>query len=217
MATLTIRNIDDETKRLLRQRAARHEHSMEEEARQILRRPWRGIRPGAGRWAICWSSFRVPGSSCRTAATASRMSRSRCDSARYQCRFGTAEAQPRPRGRAMAEHPGGGGSLSPRHSRSRALLRLVDPAGRPPKTVSGDLIDRVVSQFEGRVVPFDLTAAVEYGRLMATARSAGVGLPILDGQVAAIARAQGAALATRNVKHFEQTGIPLLNPWEDTR
>jgi plasmid stability protein len=37
MATLTIRNIDDETKRLLRQRAARHERSMEEEVRQILR------------------------------------------------------------------------------------------------------------------------------------------------------------------------------------
>jgi plasmid stability protein len=37
MATLTIRNIDDETKRLLRLRAARHEHSMEEEVRQILR------------------------------------------------------------------------------------------------------------------------------------------------------------------------------------
>ena len=37
MATLTIRNLDDETKRLLRQRAARHERSMEEEVRQIIR------------------------------------------------------------------------------------------------------------------------------------------------------------------------------------
>ena len=90
------------------------------------------------------------------------------------------------------------------------------PDGRR-KRVSGDLVDRVVSQFEGRVIPFDLAAAVEYGRLMAAARSAGVGLPILDGQIAAIARAQGADLATRNVKHFEQTGIPLLNPWEGTR
>ncbi len=36
MATLTIRNIDDETKRLLRLRAAKHERSMEEEVRQIL-------------------------------------------------------------------------------------------------------------------------------------------------------------------------------------
>ncbi len=90
------------------------------------------------------------------------------------------------------------------------------PGGRR-KRVSGNLVDRVVSQFEGRVVPFDLAAAVEYGRLMATARSAGVGLPIFDGQIAAIARAQGAALATRNVKHFEQTDIPLLNPWEGAR
>lgn len=90
------------------------------------------------------------------------------------------------------------------------------PDGRR-KRVSGDLVDRVVNQFEGRVVPFDLSAAVQYGRLMATARSAGAGLPVLDGQIAAIARARGAALATRNVKHFEQTGIPLLNPWEGTR
>ena len=37
MATLTIRNIDDETKRLLRQRAAHHDRSMEEEVRQILK------------------------------------------------------------------------------------------------------------------------------------------------------------------------------------
>jgi len=37
MATLTIRNLDDELKSLLRIRAARHDHSMEEEARSILR------------------------------------------------------------------------------------------------------------------------------------------------------------------------------------
>jgi antitoxin FitA len=37
MATLTIRQLDDELKRELRIRAARHGRSMEEEARQILR------------------------------------------------------------------------------------------------------------------------------------------------------------------------------------
>ncbi len=42
MATLTIRKLDEETKRLLRERAARHDRSMEEEARQILRR---AVRP----------------------------------------------------------------------------------------------------------------------------------------------------------------------------
>lgn len=37
MASLTIRNLDDRTKNLLRLRAALHNRSMEEEARQILR------------------------------------------------------------------------------------------------------------------------------------------------------------------------------------
>ncbi len=37
MATLTIRNLDDELKSRLRIRAARHDHSMEEEVRLILR------------------------------------------------------------------------------------------------------------------------------------------------------------------------------------
>lgn len=37
MATMTIRNLDDDLKALLRLRAARHGKSMEEEARSILR------------------------------------------------------------------------------------------------------------------------------------------------------------------------------------
>ena len=37
MASITIRNLDDETKARLRLRAARQQRSMEEEARQILR------------------------------------------------------------------------------------------------------------------------------------------------------------------------------------
>lgn len=38
MATLTIRNLNEETKARLRQLAAQHGHSMEEEARRILNR-----------------------------------------------------------------------------------------------------------------------------------------------------------------------------------
>lgn len=37
MATMTIRNLDDDLKTMLRLRAARHGQSMEEEARSILR------------------------------------------------------------------------------------------------------------------------------------------------------------------------------------
>lgn len=37
MASLTIRKLDETTKRKLRTRAARHGHSMEQEAREILK------------------------------------------------------------------------------------------------------------------------------------------------------------------------------------
>jgi plasmid stability protein len=37
MASITIRNLDDETKERLRLQAARHRRSMEEEARTVLR------------------------------------------------------------------------------------------------------------------------------------------------------------------------------------
>jgi plasmid stability protein len=38
MASLTVRNLEEETKRVLRLRAARHGNSLEEEVRMILRR-----------------------------------------------------------------------------------------------------------------------------------------------------------------------------------
>ena len=48
MAMLTIRNLDDEVKRRLRRRAAKHGCSMEEEARQILRQALSGKTPEKG-------------------------------------------------------------------------------------------------------------------------------------------------------------------------
>ncbi|CAM3777764.1 plasmid stabilization protein [Rouxiella silvae] len=48
MATLTIRNLDDEVKDLLRLSAAKNGHSMEEEARVILRHALQGSQPSYG-------------------------------------------------------------------------------------------------------------------------------------------------------------------------
>lgn len=49
MATLTIRNIEDDLKSLLRMNAARHGWSMEEEVRKILRQACRAPdSPGLG-------------------------------------------------------------------------------------------------------------------------------------------------------------------------
>lgn len=54
MATLTIRNLDDSVKQALRERAARHGVSMEEEARVLLRR---GIEASGGAAAAAGKSF----------------------------------------------------------------------------------------------------------------------------------------------------------------
>jgi plasmid stability protein len=56
MAVLTIRNIEDSVKERLRVRAATHGHSMEEEARVILRRAVGGV-DGAGLWALSRQLF----------------------------------------------------------------------------------------------------------------------------------------------------------------
>lgn len=56
MATLTIRNIDDSIKERLRIRAARQGHSMEEEARLILKRAVGGMT-GASLWELSRELF----------------------------------------------------------------------------------------------------------------------------------------------------------------
>lgn len=68
--------------------------------------------------------------------------------------------------------------------------------------------------FNQRVVAFDLAAADEYGKILATRRSMGRPLSSLDGQIVAICRVHGFVLATRNEKDFEACGIEVRNPFE---
>jgi predicted nucleic acid-binding protein len=68
--------------------------------------------------------------------------------------------------------------------------------------------------FAEQVLPFDTAAAERYA-LVVTQRD-GLGLPIdgFDAQIAAICRAQRAALATRNLADFRKTGVEVINPWQ---
>ena len=73
--------------------------------------------------------------------------------------------------------------------------------------------DGVFAAFSEFVLSFDAGAAVHYARI--ARHRAEVGLPISgpDAQIAAICRARGAALATRNVKDFPETGVEVIDPW----
>lgn len=67
--------------------------------------------------------------------------------------------------------------------------------------------------FRGRILPFDQHAAEHFADIAATREQAGKRIEALDVQVAAIARANGMTVVTRNVRHFIECGIDVLDPW----
>ena len=63
------------------------------------------------------------------------------------------------------------------------------------------------------VLPFEERAAVAYGEIAAKLRREGRPSSVADVMIAAIVFTHGATLATRNTKHFEGTGISLVDPF----
>ena len=45
-------------------------------------------------------------------------------------------------------------------------------------------------------------------------RAAGQGIGMADSYIAAIARAKGLIVATRDTQPFAAAGVPVINPWE---
>lgn len=67
--------------------------------------------------------------------------------------------------------------------------------------------------FKHRLLSFDESAAHHYGTIMNERKKLGKPLSILDGQIAAIALAQNATLATRNIRDFIDCQLTLINPF----
>jgi predicted nucleic acid-binding protein len=87
------------------------------------------------------------------------------------------------------------------------------PAGKRRDQLAAAIEIIFMQEFAGRILPFDGDAARAFPAIVAAVgRRAG---PVMhpDLQIAAIASAHGAALATWNVKDFAGCGIPLINPW----
>ena len=76
-----------------------------------------------------------------------------------------------------------------------------------------EALRRLVVEFADRLVDFNVKAARTYGRILATTRRAGRPMTVPDALIAAIAEANGCALATRNVRNFATTGLDLIDPW----
>jgi predicted nucleic acid-binding protein len=85
--------------------------------------------------------------------------------------------------------------------------------GRRRRLLEDAFARALEEDFEGRVLPFDQMSAHTAAAIAAKQRAAGRPVEIRDVQIAGIAAARKAALATRNTRHFANFGIPLVNPW----
>ena len=91
------------------------------------------------------------------------------------------------------------------------LARLPPGARRAQLTQAFEAM--LTEDFSGRVLAFDLPAAVVYADLVAKRERDGQPVAMADAQIAATCLAHGAQLATRNVRHFEGLGFAWVNPW----
>ncbi|MET3106489.1 putative nucleic acid-binding protein [Oxalobacteraceae bacterium GrIS 2.11] len=89
----------------------------------------------------------------------------------------------------------------------------VLPAGKRKERLTQTL-DGLIGLFRNRVLPFDADAARCYAELAVTAKVAGMGFPMADGYIAAIAASRGFILASRDTAPYEAAKIVVINPWE---
>ena len=86
------------------------------------------------------------------------------------------------------------------------------PEGKRKNTLASAL-DGLLKLFDERILPFETNAAQSYAALPSHARAVGKGFPTPDGYIAAIAKATGFSVATRDTAPFDAAGVAVINPW----
>lgn len=89
----------------------------------------------------------------------------------------------------------------------------IMPDGRRRHTLETAARAMFLEDFEGRVLRFDMAAAVAYGEIFAARRRVGRPVATLDLMVAAVARAHRATVVTRDIPGFADCGVTVINPW----
>jgi|SRR5579859_6873815 len=88
------------------------------------------------------------------------------------------------------------------------------PAGKK-QTALLTLLGRWLAEVvQHRIANFDQEAALQAANLGAALKLKGRPRDPRDTMIAGIVLASGAKLATRNVRHFEDIGKSVVNPWE---
>ena len=87
------------------------------------------------------------------------------------------------------------------------------PEGKAKREKLALLINVLEVDFAGLILPFESKSAFFYAEIFAHHKIIGRPISVLDCMIAAIARANGCKLATRNVADFGQCGVEIVNPW----
>jgi len=88
------------------------------------------------------------------------------------------------------------------------------PASRRRTELDQMVANAEVDLFANRILSLDRESAHEFGRVVAKRRSMGRPILPMDGLIAAIALANGMAIATRDTDDFADLGIDLVNPFK---
>ena len=94
------------------------------------------------------------------------------------------------------------------------MIALLDHGRR--REAFAEYLLGLEQDFESRILSIDVETARIWGETTAAAQKRGKTIPPIDGLIAATAIRHGLHVMTRNVADFTETGVMLLNPWEDT-
>lgn len=95
---------------------------------------------------------------------------------------------------------------------SRGIAKL-DPGAR--QTELEQWLSATERLFISRLLPIDRHVAVRWGKLTDRCARQGVTIGQADALIAATALQHGLAIVTRNVRHFEPTGVHVIDPTQN--
>ena len=95
---------------------------------------------------------------------------------------------------------------------TRLGLALL-PQGRRRRALEAAFARLLEEDLENRVLDFDSAAATSAASLAAARQRAGRPMDLRDTQIAGIALARHATIATRNARHFADLKVAVVDPW----
>ena len=89
----------------------------------------------------------------------------------------------------------------------------IMPAGRRKLDLAEVIWRFLVQEMRTEILQFGSVEAEYFAEIATIRRDKGRPISQSDAQIAAIARARGFTVATRNVRDFEECGVEIVNPW----